>query len=190
MASFSSQEGIVNEENSTTISLPTLFVTEQTKITKNPSGNEPSRIFKEIQTEVGKGIEGIRFVEQAQLRLKNLLSVGKLKNVCTPSSNTKNSIPPSPLHRISHGDKTPGDTPTVPPRDITNFKVPHPSPTTHLTSRSRSRTQILPLHYEDMLTKGNVENVPGSPAELQTKKTSEKIRALEKASMKLHYWNP
>ena len=187
---FSSQECIVNEENSSTISFPTLFVTEQTKITKNPSGKEPSTVFQEIQTEVGKGIEGIKFVEQAQLRLTNILSVGKVKNLRTPNSTFKSTIPTSPLHLIPHDDKTPRNTPTVTPHNIPNFKVPQQSPTTPLTSRSRNRTQIRTLNYEDQLIKGNVENVPGSPAELQSKKTSEKMRALEKASIKLSYWNP
>ena len=87
-------------------------------------------------------------------------------------------------------NKTPGKTPNSTTGVNKVFKVPQQSPSTPLTSRSRNRTQIRALDYEDLLCKGNVENVPGSPAELQSKKTSEKIRALEKASMKLTYWNP
>ena len=186
---FSSQEFMVKDGNSS-ILLPILFVTEQTKITRNPTDDKPSKIFEEIHAEIGHGYERKRFVEQAQSRLSTLLSREKVKSYTPVNSNVRSAVAPSPIYDNSHDEKTPQRTPSEVSRINTQFKVPQQSPTTPLTSRSRNRTEIRILDYEDLLTKGNVENVPGSPAELQSKKTSEKIRALEKASMKLNYWNP
>ena len=186
---FSSQEFMLKDGNSSVL-LPILFVTEQTKITKNPTDDKPTKIFEEIHTEIGYSHERKRFFEQAQSRLSTLLSREKVIRSTSVNSNSRSAVAPSPIYDISHDEKTPQRTPTEVSRINTQFKVPQPSPTTPLTSRNRTRTQIRSLDYEDLLTKGNVENVAGSPAEQQSKKTSEKIRALEKASMKLSFWNP
>ena len=187
---FSSQEFVIKEENNSTTLLPTLFVTEQTKITKNPNVDEPSRLFKEMHAEIGNGFAVGLFIEQAQSRLSKLLLGERVKISSTPNSTSKHTLPPSTMCAMPPENKTPGKTPNATTGVNKVFKVPQQSPSTPLTSRSRNRTQIRALDYEDLLCKGNVENVPGSPAELQSKKTSEKIRALEKASMKLTYWNP
>lgn len=122
--------------------------------------------------------------------MSTLLSREKVIRSTSVNSNFRSAVAPSPIYDISHDEKTPQRTTTEVSRLNPQFKVPQQSPSTPLTSRSRTRTQIRTLDYEDLLTKGNVENVAGSPAEQQSKKTSEKIRALEKASMKLSYWNP
>ena len=69
------------------------------------------------------------------------------------------------------------------------FRVPYASPSTPLTSR-RNIDWDQEFNIEKSLVKGNVEIVSGSPAEDQSKKTKSKIAALEKASIKLSYWNP
>ena len=114
----------------------------------------------------------------------------KVKSFRAVDSNNRSVVTPSPMYASSLKDRTPDRSSIVSSKMNTQFKVPQPSPATPLTSRTRNRVQMRTLDYEDLLTKGNVENVPGSPAELQSKKTGDKIKALEKASMKLSYWNP
>ena len=171
----------------TEILLPSLFVTEQTVITKNPREAEQSRVFADIKAEIGQGLEGIKLIEQAKMRLGEILTSPR----CKPrkSSMNQETLSSTRFHSNETYNMISPKTPAVQKHAKSKFRVPYASPSTPLTSRSNIDWDQ-EFNIEKSLVKGNVEIVSGSPAEDQSKKTKSKIAALEKASIKLSYWNP
>lgn len=196
---FSSRENMVHpmnhediEESCGGLLLPSLFMTEQTAITKNPTESEPSIYLEEIHAEMGKGLVGIKFLEQAKLRLRNLLSGGiSTKKPFSPNVNQSNYDQNTPVKLPMHRNpQVPGRKDINTPDENKQFKLPRASPSTPLTYRQRNEVITRAFNCENFLVKGNVETVPGSPAEMQSRKTKSKIKALEQAAVKLTYWNP
>ena len=192
---FSSQEIMVQpmdyepREHGRTI-LPSLFVTEQTEITKNPSEPNPSKFFEEIQVEVGAGLEGAKFIDQARLRLRKLLSGINAKIPYSPTISNRKYPQTSPvISPMPNNPQISGRTLLTTPDDK-QFRVPRNSPSTPLSYRQRKEELVRPFDCENFLVKGNVKVVPGSPAEMQSKKTQSRMKALEQAAIKLTYWNP
>ena len=170
--------------------IPSLFVTEQTEITKNPSDPNSSKVLKEIQMEVGAGLQGAKFIEQARFRLSKLLSGITAKLPYSPIVSNKKYPQSNPvISPMPYDPQMPGSKIFNTPDDK-QFKVPRNSPATPLSYRQRKEELEHPRNCENYLVKGNVKVVPGSPAEMQSKKTKSRIKALEQASIKLTYWNP